>query len=61
MKREQIIDNYAHDFRDMPMTEDALKAMLLVFLEEYGVEEEEIQGTVDYFYGIALKKEEGKE
>ena len=50
MKREQIIDNYAHDFRDMPMTEDALKAMLLVFLEEYGVsdsyaEEEEIQGA----------------
>ena len=34
MKREQIIDNYAHDFRDMPMTEDALKAMLLSFLKE---------------------------
>ena len=45
MTKEEIINNYAHDFRDMEMSEEYLTIMLSNFiedLEEVVIEDEDV-------------------
>lgn len=43
-KTQEIIDAYAHDYRDTAMSEDALAVMLHQFLDEVRIETENALG-----------------